>query len=328
MAGLDQQVEVLVRMLGITCPDLKARATRLLLDSLSQDDSSPITDCSFLGRIKKLLFKPQPKKPKNRLSSKGLDPPHQAPKPALTSPVTPIARGKVNATHWLLAPYGDEVYPDDYDPSTDQSEYNDDPIEVLSYGSYNSKGQRYDEDGEIVRDERVYICEEAIYSFAGGTPHITDTYDLYALVRALPLEECRRAADIILSTGSYEPGLTITDLHQKPEIPPSLPSSPAQDLNVIVTVSEDPVKLDVDLDYSPVHAVTAPVDDSPPTRLTTKQRQKRNLVSHFISTIQLRPCPDLVGLTNRQRKKLVHQRRCAEKARIRQLRIFLKAIDV
>lgn len=340
--GFNLQSSLLVAMLGITTPHLKQQAEKLLRDALSMNPTSPVSDSSFLGRMKKLLFKPIPRKLKSKpaclsamSSSSSLDTPvmppiargdiacgpSTSPTHSIDVPVAPtIARGTSLAQYkpTKLFPWEVDVeslssrrYDEDAydDPSIAESDYEQDLLLSLPPGQYNSRGQRLDEDGDIVRDERVYICEEAIYSYSNGTPFITDTYDLYALVKECPLDDVLRVANKILANGIFTP----KDLHcdvnsQALTVPPDLPS----ELDIGVTADEGQTQIKAG-------------DTSPPSTCASTS-QTRNLIAHYIRTIALPPLPEVDFLTKRQRRKLLNDRGKQEKARLRQLKTFIAAL--
>lgn len=323
--GFSLQASLLVRMLGITTPHLRQQAEKLLKDALSENSNSPITDGSFLGRIKKLLFKPTPRKDKLRSLNC-----FSKPKSSTTSgtptiarevelsisrsspPVTPNpARGDL----WKTFCGGideDEVFDD---PFIAAPEFAQDPVVYMPPGQYNSRGQRLDEDGDICRDERVYMCEEAIYSFPGGVPHITDTYDLYALVKDCPLDETLAMARMILERGIFTPQ---QDLQMKIEIP--MQSDP---ITICGSTSSGDLSKGTVADGFDT-GTKENNSSSPPTNATISQ--KRNLIAHYIKTIALPPLNGVETLTNRQRKKLLRDRGKRERARLRQLKTFVAAL--
>lgn len=327
--GFDPQLEVLVRMLGITTPDLKIQATDLLRKALIVNPKSAINDSSFFGRLKKLLFKPVPRKEK----------PRQSLPCALTSPVTPtIARGdhcniavppvtpttargehsNKREAYWY-DPFANGKYSIDYsedfqeyeDTSVPAAPYREDIIIEGPYGAYNSRGQRYDEDGDIVRDSRVYMCEEALSNYSNGTPHITDTYDLYALVQNVELSHVPDAIHQLLSSGIY---------------------APHNDLQPRKTI--DCIQPPADQSTSACHILSPRAIDEPAAQESTPTfpstsadvSKKRNLIAHYIRTISLPPLTEEGFLTSRQIRKTRIDRGKQEKARLRQLKVFLAAL--
>lgn len=326
--GFDLQLEVLVRMLGITTPDLKIQATDLLRKALTVNPKSAINNSPFFGRLKKLLFKPVPRKEKPRQPLPCVSTPPVTPTTArgdhcaIVPPATPtIARGDHSSSHekhWY-DPFANGKYSFDYgddfqeyeDTSVPAAPYREDIIIEGPHGSYNSRGQRYDEDGEIVRDSRVYMCEEALLSYSNGTPHITDTYDLYALVQSVDLSCVPDAIHQLLSSGIYAPHKDLqlrkpTDCIQPP-VDHSIPAS-----HILSTRAIDELA----------------VQESTPTFPSTSVNvsKKRNLIAHYIRTISLPPLTEEGFLTSRQIRKTRIDRGKQEKARLRQLKIFLSAI--
>lgn len=327
--GFNLQVSVLSAMLGITTPHLKHQAERLLRDALQSNPTSPVTDSSFLGRIKKLLFKPLPRKIKqaklsclSTSSSSVCDVPPVTPpiargEASLPAPETPaIARGAAVKPPWeidvrrllMRSHYDDDSDAEDHDPTVAIPDYQDDPILSMPKGHYNSRGQRLDEDGDIVRDERVCMCEEAIYSFSQGTPHITDTYDLYALVKDFPLTDVPAVAAEILLHGVFTP----KDLQFNTPAPPIV--VPELDVQMSQSVKADQDDDKIEVVHAPLPSTIAPIS------------QISNLVAHYIRTIALPPLPKMEHFTRRQRKKLLKDRGKQEKARLRQLRTFVAAL--
>lgn len=319
--GFDQQVAVLVKMLGITRPSLRQQATELLRDALKENPNSAISNGCFFGRLKKLLFKKVPKKPKTKPQSH-------------PSPVTPpIVRGDSVSIHPTIPTVkrgppvvqngppaafdgsGRYQWHDDEEEEFDsrESEFYPAPDyanDIITEGAYNSRGQRIDEDGDVVRDVRVYMCENAIHSFTKGTAHITDTYDLYALVQCIDIDLVPEAIEQLLTTGVYHPTHSLQ--------------------------LDTPVKLAVDaapgprIDDQVIHCTAGSSADQsvPPNTPTTyaATSAKRNLIAHYIRTIALPPQPE-VDLPRNVRRQLVHDRGKQEKARLRQLRLFLKALN-
>lgn len=324
--GFDLQVEVLVKMLGITTPALKDQASNLLRDALSSNPDSIITNGSFFGRLRKLLFKPVPRKFKSNIIR---DTPSSAPvtppiaRGVAPVPVTHAARGTraITAYHYdpfINGKYVPKKYDEDFQESEDAqlpaSPYREDIVVPAPYGCYNSRGQRYDEDGDLVRDERVYMCEYALSSYSNGTPHITDTYDLYALIQSVELPLVPEAIQQLLSTGVYAPH---TDLqpHRQPakcslEDPPILTSA----CDPVVT--RDANGYGTDQECTPTFPST-----------TAAVSIKRNLIAHYIRTISLPPSIQEEFLTAKQIRKSRIDRGKQEKARIRQLKVFLTALN-
>lgn len=139
---------------------MKLQAEQLLRDALSQNKNSAINNSSFLGRFKKLLFKPTPRKLKAfsclgaRSESRTLDDPvtpfiarGYCLQDTSSGPVTQtIARGSdqtLPSPAAILArlkggSYDDDEYYDG-DPSVATPDYREDPVVYMPPGHYNSK---------------------------------------------------------------------------------------------------------------------------------------------------------------------------------------------
>lgn len=320
--GFDLQLEVLASMLGITTPDLRNQAKNLLRKALESNPKSAINDSTFFGRLKKLLFKPVPRKTKrpDRNASTS-DTPVTPPiaRGVQPVPVTPtIARGTSNTASCWYDPFknGKYTYRDEdevfQDPSTAAVPYREDIITPAKYGTYNSRGQRFDEYGDIVRDERVYMCEAALAGYTDGTPHITDTYDLYALVQSIDLSCVPAAIHQLLSTGIYAPH---TDLQPRRSEPVEEPKPSNSDPPLIPVMS---------IDANGSHPDQEGTSTLPSTDATVST--KRNLIAHYIRTIALPPLVEGEFLTAKQIRKTRIDRGKQEKARLRQLKTFLTAL--
>lgn len=322
--GFDLQLEVLVKMLGITTPALKDQASSLLRNALFSNPDSIITDGSFFGRLKRLLFKPAPRKTKQHADKSTSSSTPVTPTIARgvgPVPVTPRARGARTIAAYHYDPFrsGSYVpnrYDDDFQDSEDAHQpkdpYREDIVIEAPHGCYNSRGQRYDEDGDLVRDERVYMCEEALSRYSNGTPHITDTYDLYALVQSVELSLVPEALQQLLSTGVYTPH---TDL--QPYRPPQNRLDNQQD--------PEPTQKPSVINDTNGNGTDQECSSTFPST-TAAVSTKRNLVAHYIRTIALPPLIEEGFLTAKQIRRSRIDRGKQEKARIRQLKVFLTAL--